>query len=194
MTTLLERTYRTLVAGLFLLLPIAVVAIVLLKIYRIIHPAMTRLSDALGVHGGDGVRLIVLGVALLACLIAGLLMRARGVDRFREWLERNLLFMIPGYEYVRMRMAETFGQDADANDRAILARIDDGWAPGMLIERAPDGRCTVFMPDAPQCSSGSVYIVEPSQVKFLKVRYGTLNNSIRNYGKGLLDLEACSRH
>ncbi|MCC7501513.1 MAG: hypothetical protein IT229_03225 [Flavobacteriales bacterium] len=190
MRSILRALHQTLTAGLFLLLPLAVTLIVVLKVMALAHPLMEKVAAVLGVHDVPGIRLLLIGALLLLCLVAGLLVRARRVSRFSEWLENNVLRMIPGYEYLRMRMAESLGHDADATDRAILARIDDGWAPGMLIERGADGRCTVFMPDVPQCNSGGVYIVEADQVKFLHVRYGQLNNSIRNYGKGLQAMEA----
>lgn len=193
MRPLLRTFYQTLIAGVFLLLPISVMLIVVLKVIAIAHPIMEKVALLLGVQGRFGVRLVVVGAFVVLCLLAGLLVRARRVSHIREWLENNVLRMIPGYEYVRMRMAESLGQDAIATDRAILARIDDGWSPGMLIERAADGRCTVFMPDVPDCSTGSIYIVEADQVRFLHVPYRQLNTSIRNYGEGLLAMEAASK-
>ncbi len=193
MRSMLRSFNQTMIAGLFLLVPLSVTLLVLFKVMAITHPIMKKLGAILGIHAVAGVQLLVVGVLVVACALAGLLVRTSRVNRFSEWLENHVLHMIPGYEYIRMRLNENFGHDADTTDRAILARIDDGWAPGMLIERGADGRCTVFMPDVPQCNSGSVYIVEADQVKFLHVPYRQLNGSIRNYGKGLLAMEAASK-
>jgi hypothetical protein len=38
-----------------------------------------------------------------------------------------------------------------------------------------------------------VYIVEPDQVKVLNVPFSELNDSVRNYGKGLLAMEATKK-
>jgi len=69
-----------------------------------------------------------------------------------------------------------------------MVKIDDGWSPALLVEEEADGKCTVFVPDVPKSNSGSVYIVEPEQVKHLKVKFSALDIAIRNYGKGLIKI------
>jgi hypothetical protein len=157
-----------------------------------VHAPLLRAATALGVNDVAGVRVMFILALLLLCLGAGLLVRARRVSRWREWLENNVLRLIPGYEYIRMRLAEQLVEGSEATNLAVLVRVDEGWTPGMLTERADDGRCVVFIPDVPQGNSGSLQIVHADQLKFLHVPYGKLNDSVRNYGKGLLALEAGS--
>ncbi|MEX1131891.1 MAG: hypothetical protein WEC15_01590 [Flavobacteriales bacterium] len=189
MSILLKRLRALFIAGLFILLPFTVLVLVLGKGYAMIHPLMEKVAIALGLESLMGVRVLVVGGMLVLCLVAGALMGfTRGAGS--RWLEQNLLHFIPGYAYIRMRLDDVLAAESGKQHEAILARIDDAWSPGMLVERGEDGRCVVFIPDVPEGSSGSVCIVEPDLVRVLDVPFHVLNNSIRNYGKGLLALEA----
>lgn len=183
-----HRLRDTLIAGMFLLLPVVVLVVVLVRVYQVVHPLLVKLVGAFGIHDLFGVRIMIIVVIMVICLLAGLLVRSPRVVHWREWLEDNVLRTLPGYEYMRMRIMETLGKDNVATDRAVLVRTGDGWVPAMLVERAADGRCVIFTPDVPQCNTGSVLIVEAGDVMALNVPYARLNKSVRNYGKGLLAL------
>lgn len=193
MRNALHRTYQTIAAGIFLLLPLAVIGIIIAKVSAVGGPIFHGMAELLGLHGPLRIRLLAIAMLLVLCLLAGILVRAKRVSRSRDWLERNVLALLPGYEFIRQRMANQLGQDGHSTDRAVLVRIDDGWSPAFVMERGPDGRCVVFMPDVPQSSSGSVYIVEADQVKPLGVEMRDLDKCIRNYGAGLLAMEAGSK-
>lgn len=175
-------------AGVFLLLPIAVVVIVLGKIYQIMIGPTQRLSAALGVERPFLVQLILWALLLVICFIFGLLIKADFVARTRDYLENNVLRFVPGYEFMKMRLMIMLQSDEKADDRAVLVRIDDGWSPAFLMEEGEDGNCVVFVPDVPKSNSGSVYVVEPNQVRHLNVKFKELDLAVRNYGKGLLKL------
>jgi hypothetical protein len=192
MANVFKRLRALMAAGVFILLPTTVLLLVLAKGYSMIHPVMLKLALALGFDSLIGGRFVVImGILLLFLLAGSLVGLTQGVGS--KWLERNILHFIPGYAYIRMRLDDMLAAESGKQHEAILARIDDGWSPGMLVERGADGRCVVFMPDVPQGNSGSVYIMEPDQVKVLNVPFSELNDSVRNYGKGLLAMEATKK-
>lgn len=174
-------------AGLFLMLPVAVIVIIILKVYGMLFAPVRALALKLGIERPFLIQLLLIFTIIIICFIAGLLMHARTVSRFRDRLESGVLRFVPGYEYVRMKLAMMVG-DESTLERAVLVKIDDGWSPAMLIEEDSAGNCTVFVPDVPKSNSGSVYIVEPSQVRHLKVKFKELDIAIRNYGKGLIKI------
>jgi uncharacterized membrane protein len=183
--SLIARFMGNVFAGLFLVLPISVIIMILLKVYGMLFAPVRAFALELGIERPFLVQLLLIFTLLMICFIAGLLMHASAVSKFRDRLEAGVLRFVPGYEFVRMRLAMMMGKDESALERAILVRIDDGWSPAMLIEEGSDGKCTVFVPDVPKSNSGSVYIVEPDQVKHLNVKFKDLDIAIRNYGKGL---------
>lgn len=183
--SLFDRFLGNVFAGLFLVLPVAVIIMILLKVYGMLFAPVRAFALKLGIERPFLVQLLLIFTLVMICFVAGLMMHARSVSRFRDRLENGVLRFVPGYEYIRMKLAMMVGTEESAFDRGVLVRIDDGWSPALMIEEGDDGQCTVFVPDVPKSNSGSVYIVEPGQVKHLNVKFKELDMAIRNYGKGL---------
>jgi uncharacterized membrane protein len=175
-------------AGIFLLLPLVVIAIVLVKFYQLVIGPTQKLSAAFGIERLFMVQLFLVAIMILMAFIFGLLMKAKFIERIRDFLENNVLRFVPGYEFIKMRLMMTVGGDEKSEQRAVLVRIDDGWSPAFLIEEGPDGNCVVFVPDVPKSNSGSVYVVLPEQVKHLSIKFKELDLAVRNYGKGLIKI------
>jgi len=192
MAHLFKRLRALMVAGVFVLLPTTVLILVIGKGYSMIHPVMLKLALAMGFDSLVGGRFVVIMGILLLCLLAGTIMSVTHGSGSR-WVERNILHFIPGYAYIHMRLHDMLAAESGKQHAAVVARFDDGCVPGMLIERGADGRCVVFLPDVPQGSSGALYIMDPDRVTELDVPFHTLNDSLRNYGKGLLALEAMKK-
>ena len=65
-----------------------------------------------------------------------------------------------------------------------LVETDDGWAFALLVEREPTGFCTVFLPDSPTPTTGSVRIVEATRVRPLDVSMLNLLACLTRSGAG----------
>ncbi len=65
-----------------------------------------------------------------------------------------------------------------------LVETDDGWAFALLVEREPPGFCTVFLPDSPTPTTGSVRIVEATKVRSLDVSMLNLLACLTRSGTG----------
>jgi uncharacterized membrane protein len=183
--SLLSRFLGNVFAGLFLMLPLAVVIIICLKFYQVAIAPVREIANKFGIERPFLVNLLLLFVLLMLCFSSGLLMHKEKVAKFRDWLEDNVLRFVPGYEFVKMKLAILVSNGQSSFNRAVLVKIDDGWSPALLIEEGDDGRCTVFVPDVPKSNSGAVYFVDPEQVRPLIVKFNKLDLAIRNYGKGL---------
>lgn len=186
--SLFDRFLGNVFAGLFLVLPIAVIIMILLKVYGMLFAPVRQMALKMGIERPFLVQLLLIFTLVMLCFIGGILMHARSVSRFRDRLEDGVLRFVPGYEYVRMKLAMMVGTEDSTLDRGVLVRIDDGWSPALMIEQGDDGKCTVFVPDVPKSNSGSVYIVEPDQVRHLNIKFKKLDMAIRNYGKGLAQI------
>jgi uncharacterized membrane protein len=182
------RLRNTFAAGLFVLVPTAVVMLVILKVYASLHPAFSAVAHYFGVQDVLGIRIFVIAVLVLACLIVGAFMRSTGTGRFRQGIEDLALRTIPGYSYFRVRLRMAMGQDEMAGSRAILFKTGDGWVPAVLVERNADGRHVVFVPETPDGRNGSVFLAEEDQVRLLGIAYGKLETCMHLYGRGLIDL------
>jgi hypothetical protein len=84
-------------------------------------------------------------------------------------LERAILYRVPGYFLVRGAVGSFPGLSTEMRPEPSLVKTDDGWAFALLIERERLGFCTVFLPDSPTPTSGSVRIAEATRVRSLDV-------------------------
>ena len=183
--SLLSHFMGNVFAGLFLMLPVAVIIVIGLKFYQIAIVPVSEIANKFGIQRPFLIELLFLFLLLILCFFAGLLMHNNSITMFRDRLESNVLRFVPGYEYVKMKLAIIVGSEESVFTRAVIVKIDDGWSPALLIEEGEDGRCTVFVPDVPKSNTGSVYLVDPEQVRPLDVNFNKLDLAIRNYGKGL---------
>jgi uncharacterized membrane protein len=106
---------------------------------------------------------------ILLFLIAGLFVGTRPGRRLSDRLERSVLYRVPGYLLVRGAVGSFPGVSAEMRSEPSLVETDDGWAFALLVEREPLGFCTVFLPDSPTPTSGSVRIVDATRVRSLDV-------------------------
>jgi uncharacterized membrane protein len=138
-----------------------------------------------GIESLLAVQTLILLAFVVICYVFGLLVEAKFVAKIRDGIENYVLRFLPGYEFMKMRLKNMLGEDNEAEHRAILVRIDDGWSPAFMIEAFGDQQYVVFVPDVPKSSTGSVYVVEESQVRFLHISFNELDLIIRNFGAGL---------
>jgi hypothetical protein len=76
------------------------------------------------------------------------------------------------------------GLGSDSRPQPALVQTDDGWAFALLVERLPQGFCTVFLPDSPTPTSGSVRLVETSRVRPLDAPMLSLLGCLTRSGTG----------
>jgi uncharacterized membrane protein len=177
----------TLVRGILFLVPIVLIAVLAREGYgmlrRVAQP-IARLFPANRVLGLVVEDLITILAILLVFLIAGLFVGTRPGRLLSDRMERTVLYRVPGYFLVRGAVGGFAGLDAEAQPRPCLVETDDGWAFALLVEREPAGFCTVFLPDSPTPTNGSVRIVEASRVRPLETPMLNLLACLTRSGSG----------
>jgi len=177
----------TLVHGILFLVPLVLVAVMAREGYRILHrlsqPIARLLPDDrfFGVLAEDLVSIIAI---ILLFLIAGLFAGTRSGRLLSDRLERAVLYRVPGYLMVRGAAGSFPGLSTEMRPEPSLVETDDGWAFALLVERKPPGFCTVFLPDSPTPTSGSVRIVEATRVRSLDVSMLKLLACLTRSGSG----------
>ena len=91
---------------------------------------------------------------------------------------------MPGYLLVRGAVGSFPGLSRDLRPEPSLVETDEGWAFALLVEREPPGFCTVFLPDSPTPTSGSVRIVDATRVRSLDVSMLNLLACLTRSGTG----------
>lgn len=181
----------TFLRGILLLAPIVVVAVLAREGYGMLHraaQAVARLLPRERLFGMLPEDLISAAVIVLIFLVAGLFVGTRPGQLLSDRLEHAILYRVPGYLLVRGAVGNVPGLRGDSQLEPSLVETDEGWAVALLVERLPNGFCTVFLPDAPSPTSGAVRIVEASRVRTLDVPTLNLLACLTRSGTGAGEL------
>ncbi len=184
---------ETIQGGIFLVIPLTVVLVILAKTHAMLQKLTAPIAsllpkNILGLNGGFLVALICL---LLACFLGGLLIKSAIIKRRIEVFEEKYLSRIPGYSFIKATASDTFG-DGSKPMQAVMIRDDVSYMLGLVIEQN-ERLCTVFIPGAPNATSGEVKIYEIKDVIPINVKAKDVLNSMGRLGKGsnqwLLDVQ-----
>jgi uncharacterized membrane protein len=177
----------TLVRGVLFLVPIVLVALLAREGYQMLHrifQPVARLLPQDRLFGLLVEDLLSVAAIVLVFLVAGLFVGTRPGRLLSDRLEQVVLYRVPGYLMVRGAVGRFPGVSGDARPEPAMVETDDGWAFGLVVERLPQGFCTVFLPDAPTPTSGAVRIVEASRVRPIEASMLSLLGCLTRSGSG----------
>jgi uncharacterized membrane protein len=185
MQKLIKHIRETVISGLILLIPSFVLIILIKRLYRSMTGFGSKITELLEVKSiaGIGVASIATTITLIGIFYGcGLLVRFAFITRFKDWLEESLLQYVPGYLSYRAKMHEKLEKTTEGK-KAILARIYNGWRPGYLVSRQPEGT-VVFIPESPEVSKGAIWVLEEKDVREIGMADKAFMDSLQS-GKGL---------
>ena len=189
MKALRELVTSTVVGGLFILVPVYLAVLLLLKgmttVAGLVHPVAALLPDWLPAE-----TLVSLLLVLILCFVVGAIVRTRAGRAARERLERVFFERLPGYGLLRSLTQRLAGDTEQSAWTPALVEIEDALVPGFIIEKLHDGRLTVFVPSVPTPLAGAVYILAPTRVHAIDVPFTQAIRSISRWGSGSGELVA----
>ncbi len=177
----------TLLGGILFLLPIIVLIVVLGKAQNISGRIVAPVAERMPVPsvGGVGVaKILAIGAIALFCFFAGLFARTRLAKRSVGLLERGLLSHVPGYDFFKGISESLVGFETDHTHEVVLARIEEAWQIGFLMERVENDHYAVFVPGAPSIWSGSVYFMTEERFQRIKISRAEAMKCLRQLGEG----------
>jgi uncharacterized membrane protein len=187
MKRLLKFLRTTLVGGLLLLVPVVVLVIVLAKALAITHKIVDPLAEHIPIHSFIGLRtpvLLAAGVIVLICFLAGFIARTVRAQKIVSRLETSMLSNVPGYEFLKSMGESMLGVEKKGAYPVVLARFDDSWQIGFRVEALENGLVAVFIPDAPNPQSGTVYLMSPNRVSPAEVSPAAALKCLKRLGAG----------
>jgi len=182
----------TIKGGIWVLIPLVVLMVVLDKAHQLASKIVAPLAHLIPLDSilGLGVARFLAVVAIVFfCFLAGLLAKTQIVRRSIDWLEATVLSNLPGYEYLKRIGADLAGLEDEKNHPVVLARIEEAWQIGFLVETLENGYHAVFVPDAPRpWAGGSVYLMTEDRFKRLDVSLPAALKCVRRIGHGSKEL------
>jgi uncharacterized membrane protein len=183
MKTLFAFVKMTLIGGLLVVLPIWLTVLLLVKAISgaliVLKPIAALLPQTV-VHDD----LVALALLLVICFGTGLLLRARAVQRFGQWLERHTLECMPGYTLVRGMTRQLAGKGEEQSFQPALVEIEDALVPAFIVEKHADGQITVFVSSSPTPMAGAIYILTPERVHPVNVPLHKAMTCVAKWGTG----------
>ena len=187
-----EFVISTVVGGLFIVVPVYLAVLLLLKgmqsVGNLVRPIAAMVPDWLPAEN-----LLSLILVLALCFLIGIAVRTRTGRAVRERMEVAFFERLPGYGLLRSLTQRLAGSTAGEAWKPALVEIEEALVPAFVIEEHDDGRFTIFVPSVPTPLAGAVYILAPERVHILDVPFTQAIQSISRWGSGSKDLVAAMR-
>jgi uncharacterized membrane protein len=178
-----EFVTSTVVGGVFIVVPVYLAIVLLLKgmgsAARLVRPFAAMLPEWLPAE-----RFFSLLLVLLFCFAVGAVVRTRTGQAARERLERVFFERLPGYGLLRSLTQRLAGDTNENAWQPALVEIEDALVPAFIIEVLADGRYTVFVPSVPTPFAGAVYVIAGHRVHAVDVPFTQAVRTISRWGSG----------
>ena len=183
------KIMRPLLAGLLLLLPIAVILIVLAKVFQFSRDAAAPILAHLPLENPNAWLLVdgaAAGLLLLVCYLLARLAQSNQLRmRFGE-IDSLLVDYFPRYTILKSFVqVDASGADQFTLPQSVAVTIEGVLQIGLEIERN-ETHAVVFLPDAPSVWSGSFSIIPVGNVRHLDIHARDVARLCRNLGRGSL--------
>ena len=187
-----ELITSTLVGGVFVVVPVYLAVLLLLKVMRslggLVRPVAALVPDRLPAEG-----LLSLALMMTFCLAVGVAIRTSTGRAVRERMEMAFLERLPGYGLLRRLTRRLTGHSDESTWQPALAEIHGALVPAFIIEELEDGRFTIFGPSVPTPLAGAVYVISRERVHLLDIPFTGAIKSVSRLGSGAKNIVAAMR-
>jgi len=152
-----QSALGTVVYGLFIIVPVAIVFLLLVKLTEILQ----KVAIPLGLESSLGAAMalvIVIVIAMLVVLVFGWIVGSvmRKVVSYEKF-ESTILNQIPGYQIIA-NIARGFSEGETSYPPALIELYGPGAAVlGFIMEEHPNDQVTVYVPSVPVLTVGNIY-------------------------------------
>ena len=137
-------------------------------------------------HGGLALLLPVVLLLVVAFIFAlGILVHITLLNRAKNWLEQQVLDMMPGYDFLKSMMEEKL-HVRENNGKPVLVKLEASQQLGILIDEK-DGHSVVFFPNGTIIGGGAIHVVDVEQISPLSISLTELDDILIRSGGGLLE-------
>jgi len=179
------------VGGVLFLVPFIILIIILGKALEILIGIVAPVAERIPLESAIGLetpKILALFLLVLLCFMAGLFARTASAKKMVSWLESMLLSNLPGYSFMKNLGEEVGGTAPTQNYQSVLVRFDDASQIGFLVERTPDRRVVVFIPDSPSPWTGSVFVIDEDRVTLFDEATTSAVKCLQKLGAGAGEL------
>ena len=189
MNRLKEFFISTLVGGLLVILPIALLLITIKWIYGMVRGAIAPFTRILLERASlpeIAADVIVILAMVLLCFAVGIVVRTRLGKWTYRLLESKLLMKTPGYSIIKETVGQFIGNKKSPFSSAALVQIfgNETKVSAFVTDEHEDGSYTVFVPTGPNPTSGNIYHLPARLVHQIDAPVDEMMRSIISCGAG----------
>jgi uncharacterized membrane protein len=179
--------------GVAVVLPLALFIIIFKWIFTtltdIIQP-LTNLVVARSHFPELAADLIVAVIILALCFVVGVVVRTKFGHFVQEGFEERIMKIAPGYPMIKSIVTQFLGRKKRAFSSVVIVRAfeNDTLMTGFITDEHADGSYSVFVPTAPNPTTGFVFHLQPQFVHPIKVSVERAFRTILGCGTGSADL------
>lgn len=176
----------TILRGVVFLVPVLFVVFLVVETMSVMVTVAEPLTEIVGVSSIGGIALANIIAAfglLLFCFVAGLVAKSALVQRAVGSVERRFLQRIPGYSLLT-NMTAVLDSQRTSDLTPVLVRFEGSAQVGLEVERLPDRRVVVYLPNSPNAWSGIVRIFGGDQVDRLETTPYSVFEHVEQLGRG----------
>ena len=191
MKKLMHMLRITIVGGVLFMVPFVLLVLVIGKALELLRAVVNPIAAKLPFESMIGLETpSILSIFLLVLLsfAAGLFAKTSIAKNMVHWLETALLSNLPGYSFMKNMGEEAAGTGPTQQYQSVLARFDDAWQLGFLVERLDSGQVVVFIPGSPSPWSGSVFIFDEDRVTLIDEATNASIKVLQKQGAGTAEL------
>lgn len=160
----------TLLGGALVLLPVALLIVVTRWLFNIVLGAVQPLTNLLVTtsHFQEiSASLLVLFILFAGCFVVGFLVKTKLGSYVHIMIEEKLLKITPGYSLIKETVMQLVGGKKSPFSTVALVRLYDSdvLTTAFITETHDDGSFTVFVPTAPNPTSGLVFHLKSERVQ-----------------------------
>jgi uncharacterized membrane protein len=178
-----EFLKTTFIGGFFIILPVGLLVLIVMKLVQMVQPVVVPLARFLPEPFRYPI-LLGLIVVFLISFAAGLLALTRAGRSVGKLIETSALNRIPGYQVFRS-LTHRIGEADDASEFApAFVEIEESLVLAFIIEELDDDKYTIFVPSVPTLAAGSVYVMDGFRVHPVDAAFMSVAKSITHFGLG----------
>ena len=177
------------IGGFAVILPVTLFAFILKWLFKvatgIIRP-LTNLVIARSNIQTIFADTIVIVLILLACFLVGIVVKTKLGRFIQENLEDHILKFAPGYSIIKQTVMQFLGKEKFPFSSVVLVRAyeNDTLMTGFVTDEHPDGHCSVFVPSAPNPTTGFIFHLKRDFVHPVNVPAEEAIRSVISCGAG----------
>ena len=179
----------SLIGGVMVMLPIAILIVVFGWIFRFVTNLLQPLTNLITAYSpmkaliAEG---IALAVIVVSCFVIGVIVRT-GVGRWlHSFFENRVLKIAPGYNLIKETLLQLFDTKRGAFSKMALVELygNGVLAPAFVMDEAVEGIVAVYVPTVPTPTGGFVYYVNKRLVHPLDISTEEAMRTIISCGAG----------